>query len=166
MVLETTQAVLKTVEQLQRSVQSLQSSLDNHSSKLDMVTTQAGTGEQLCKTSIRNVSGEARGDGGNAGSEIWNSVCERSSSKQASKDHTVFITRQRRPLINTVQPSAAWDWHFPNCSFVSQSPSPLSTGGGSSLARRSPLKNGIMSPSQLIFPFNLRNLTSFQSFQS
>jgi len=48
-------------------------------------------------------------------------------------------------------------------SFVSQSPSPLSTGGGSSLARRSPLKNGIMSPSQLIFPFNLRNLTSFQS---
>jgi len=51
-------------------------------------------------------------------------------------------------------------------SFVSQSPSPLSTGGGSSLARRSPLKNGIMSPSQLIFPFNLRNLTSFQSFQS
>merc|ERR1719317_664518 len=40
-------------------------------------------------------------------------------------------------------------------SFVSQSPSPLSTGGGSSLARRSPLKNGIMSPSQLIFPFNL-----------
>jgi len=51
-------------------------------------------------------------------------------------------------------------------SFVSQSPSPLSTGGGSSLTRRSPLKNGIMSPSQLIFPFNLRNLTSFQSFQS
>jgi len=47
-------------------------------------------------------------------------------------------------------------------SFVSQSPSPLSTGGGSSLARRSPLKNGIMSPSQLIFPFNLRNFT-FQS---
>merc|ERR1711970_1392709 len=40
-------------------------------------------------------------------------------------------------------------------SFVSQSPSPLSTGGGSSLARRSPLKNGIMSPSQLNFPFQL-----------
>jgi len=48
-------------------------------------------------------------------------------------------------------------------SFVSQSPSPLSTGGGSSLTRRSPFKNGIISPSQLLFPFHMRNLTSFHT---
>merc|ERR1712106_900531 len=48
-------------------------------------------------------------------------------------------------------------------SFVSQAPSPLSTGGGSSLTRRSPFKNGIISPSQLLFPFNMRNLLSFET---
>jgi len=42
-------------------------------------------------------------------------------------------------------------------SFVSENPSPLSTGGGSSLTRRSPFKNGIISPSQLLFPKQIWN---------
>merc|ERR1712183_1066697 len=45
-------------------------------------------------------------------------------------------------------------------SYVSTPPSPLSTGGGSSLARRSPLKNGIISPAQILFPMHLRNVFS------
>jgi len=48
-------------------------------------------------------------------------------------------------------------------SFVSQAPSPLSTGGGSSLTRRSPFKNGIISPSQLLFPMHLRNIHDLKS---
>ena len=44
----------------------------------------------------------------------------------------------------------------PYCSWVSQAPSPLSTGGGSSLTRRSPFKNG-NSLENVMFPMHLRN---------